>query len=239
VLANKKLGFVGGGNMAEALVKGLITSSFIEAKNIFVSDLIPERLEYLHKAYNVRITEDNRELVQKSDILVLAVKPQIVRNVLESFADLVGDNKLIISVAAGVSINLIENTLDAESKKKISVVRTMPNTPALVQEGVTAICGGDCVAKMDMEVAHHILATQSPPQIAVTPSCTNAGVLGMVRTTEIFFLLSASKVFSIRFIDTPAATEIISLLSPTKSAKLSNTFLTICGLTARTNMSLF
>ena len=91
------------------------------------------------------------ELVQKSDILVLAVKPQAVSKALESFSDLVDSNKIIISVAAGISVNLIEDTLDAEGKKKISVIRTMPNTPALVQEGATAICGGGHSSKLDIK----------------------------------------------------------------------------------------
>ncbi|MBT6295284.1 MAG: NAD(P)-binding domain-containing protein, partial [Nitrospina sp.] len=143
VLTNKRLGFVGGGNMAEALVKGLLASSLVASKNIFISDLISDRLEYLSKEYKVKTTSDNRELVEKSDILVLAVKPQAVKKVLESFSDLIDSNTNIISVAAGISINLIEDTLDAEGKKKISVIRTMPNTPALVQEGATAICGSE------------------------------------------------------------------------------------------------
>ena len=113
MLANKKLGFVGAGNMAEALVKGLVTGIFVEAKNILVSDPILERLEYMHKEYGVKTTADNRELVQKSDILILAVKPQITTSVLESFADLVDENKLVVSVVAGLSIKSIENALNA------------------------------------------------------------------------------------------------------------------------------
>jgi pyrroline-5-carboxylate reductase len=156
VLSNKKIGFVGGGNMTEALVKGLLASSLITSKDIFISDLISDRLEYLSKEYKVKTTGDNHELVQKSDILVLAVKPQAVKKVLESFSDLVDSNKTIISVAAGISIKLIEDTLDVERKKKISVIRTMPNTPALVQEGATAICGSEHSSKLDIKIAHHI-----------------------------------------------------------------------------------
>jgi pyrroline-5-carboxylate reductase len=156
VLTNKKLGFIGGGNMAEALVKGLLGSSLVASKDIFISDLIPDRLEYLSKEYKVKTTDDNRELVEKSDILVLAVKPQTVKNVLESFAGFIDSNKSIISVAAGISISLIEDTLEAKGKNKISVIRTMPNTPALVQEGATAICGSEHSSKLDMKIAHHI-----------------------------------------------------------------------------------
>ena len=141
MLSNKKIGFIGGGYMAEALVKGLLSSSLVASKDIFISDLISDRLEYLSKEYKVKTTGDNRELVQK---------------VLESFSDLVDSNKTIISVAAGISIKLIEDTLDVERKKKISVIRTMPNMPALVQEGATAICGSEHSSKLDIEIAHHI-----------------------------------------------------------------------------------
>tara|TARA_Y100000758_G_scaffold279512_1_gene225979 strand:- start:23 stop:853 length:831 start_codon:yes stop_codon:yes gene_type:complete len=156
VLTNKKLGFIGGGNMAEALLKGLLAASSIGPKDILVSDLLSERLEYLNKEYKVKTTDDNRKLVQKCDILILAVKPQVVKKVLESFSDLVDSNKIIISVAAGISINFIEDALGSERKKNISVIRTMPNTPALVQEGATAICGGEYSTKRDLKVAHYI-----------------------------------------------------------------------------------
>ncbi len=155
MLTNKKLGFIGGGNMTEALLKGLLASSSVGLKNILVSDLLSDRLEYLNKEYKVKTTDDNRILVQKSDILILAVKPQVVSKVLESFSDLMS-HKIIISVAAGISISFIEDILNREGKKEISVIRTMPNTPALVQEGATAICGGGHSSKLDIKIAHHI-----------------------------------------------------------------------------------
>ena len=156
MLTNKKLGFIGGGNMTEALLKGLLASSSVGPKDILVSDLLSDRLEYLNKEYKVKITDDSRKLVQKSDILILAVKPQIVGKVLESFSDIVDSHKIIISVAAGISINFIEDILNRKGKNKISVIRTMPNTPALVQEGATAICGGGHSSKLDIKIAHHI-----------------------------------------------------------------------------------
>jgi pyrroline-5-carboxylate reductase len=156
VLTKKKLGFIGGGNMTEALLKGLLASTYAAPKNILVSDLLLDRLDYLNKEYKVKTTDDNRKLVQKSDILILAVKPQTVKKVIESFSDLVDSNKIIISVAAGIPISLIEKTLDIEGKKKISVIRTMPNTPALVQEGATAICGSSHSSNLDLKIAHHI-----------------------------------------------------------------------------------
>ena len=156
MLTKKKLGFIGGGNMTEALLKGLLASTYAAPKNILVSDLLLDRLDYLNKEYKVKTTDDNRKLVQKSDILILAVKPQTVKKVIESFSDLVDSNKIIISVAAGIPITFIEKTLDIEGKKKISVIRTMPNTPALVQEGATAICGSSHSSNLDLKIAHHI-----------------------------------------------------------------------------------
>ena len=142
--------------MAEALVKGLVATPSIEADNIILSDPVTERLEYLQKEYSVKTTTNNRELVKISDILIVAVKPQVIKGVLAEVADLLDSNKLIISVVAGLPISFIENILDPSGEKKISVARTMPNTPALVQEGMTAICFSSQVSKVNVEVAHYI-----------------------------------------------------------------------------------
>ncbi len=156
MLRSKKLGFIGGGNMAEAMIKGLISASFVEPKNIFVSDVVPDRLEFLHSEYKVKTVQDNRELVEKCDILVLAVKPQVIKKVIEKVRDLIDAKKLLVSVAAGVPIETILEVLKAGQNKKYNVVRTMPNTPALVQEGVTAIAAGDNVSKVDIQIAHRL-----------------------------------------------------------------------------------
>jgi pyrroline-5-carboxylate reductase len=156
VLTSKKLGFVGGGNMAEAMLKGLLSAAFIEAKNIMVSDVSSARRDFLHTEYKVKATDDNREVAAKSDILVLAIKPQIVKKVLEEIHDLIDSKKLIVSIAAGVSIETIDDILRAGQDKKVCIVKTMPNTPALVQEGVTAIASCSHVSKMDVKIAHRL-----------------------------------------------------------------------------------
>lgn len=142
--------------MAEAMVKGLIAASFIEPKNIIVSDAVPERLDLIHREYKVKVTSDNRELVGKSDILILAIKPQVIKEVLSGIHDLVTEKHLVISIAAGVSIKTIEELLRLDDSRKVGVVRTMPNTPALVQEGVTALAPCKHVSKADLQVAHRI-----------------------------------------------------------------------------------
>lgn len=156
MLKNKKLGFIGGGNMAEAMIKGLLSASFIEAKNIFVSEPSEAKRDTLHAEYKIKVSADNRELVKKCDILILAVKPQIFQEVLVDICSLVDSDNLVISIAAGVPISIIDDALRGDKNKKFSIVRTMPNTPALVQEGVTAIASGKHVNKTDVKIAHRI-----------------------------------------------------------------------------------
>jgi len=158
VLRSKKLGFIGGGNMAEAMIKGLISASFVESKNIFVSDVVSARLEFLRSEYKVKAVPDNRELVEKSDILILAVKPQVVKKVIENIRDLMDAKKLLVSVAAGVPISTILAVLKTGQDRKYNIVRSMPNTPALVQEGVTAIAAGENVSKADIQIAHRLFS---------------------------------------------------------------------------------
>ena len=156
MLKNKKIGFIGGGNMAEAMIKGLLSASFIEAKNVFVSEPSEAKRDTLHAEYKIKVSADNRELVKKCDIIILAVKPQILQEVLVDIRSLVDSDKLIISIAAGVPIAIIDDALRGDKNKKFSIVRTMPNTPALVQEGVTAIASGEHVRKIDVKIAHRI-----------------------------------------------------------------------------------
>ena len=111
MLKNKKIGFLGGGNMADAIIKGLISASFIEVKNICVSDIDLSRLEQLREAYKVKITQDNREVVSASDIVIFAVKPQVIQKVLNEVRNLIDDSVLCVSVVAGVPICAMEAIL--------------------------------------------------------------------------------------------------------------------------------
>ena len=156
MLKNKKIGFIGGGNMAEAIIKGLITSRFIEAKNITVSDTTQMRLNFLQKKHKVLITSDNRKTTAKSDIVIIAVKPETVSKVLNEVGDLADNKKLFVSVAAGIHICHMEKSLIGNRGKKVGVVRTMPNTPSLVMEGVTAISHGTHVSKKELQIVHRI-----------------------------------------------------------------------------------
>lgn len=152
MLGVKKIGVIGGGNMGSALIGGILSSGLLPSSNLFVSDVDENRLEYLKKTYGVVTTVNNREVAAVSDILILAVKPQNMAEVLEELRPVVDSNKLIISIAAGISTHYIEGHLD----KGVRVVRVMPNTPALIGEGATAITRGTCATDDDLASAGHI-----------------------------------------------------------------------------------
>ena len=156
VLKNKKIGFIGGGNMAEAIIKGLLSSSIIKASNIFVSEPNNERQNFLTSEYKIKVLKNNLDLAKKSDVLIVAVKPQIMSEVLSRIAENVDSKTLVVSVAAGYPVSQIEKALKQGKKKKLCVVRTMPNTPSVVLEGVTAITAGKSVSKADLKISHEI-----------------------------------------------------------------------------------
>jgi pyrroline-5-carboxylate reductase len=156
VIKNIKLGFLGGGNMSQAILKGLLSASVINPKEIIVSDVDSKKLNSLKKDFKINTTLKNRETVTKSDVIIISVKPQNVDEVLQDTSDLAHGKKLFISVAAGVPIAKITNILSGKQPKKLAVARTMPNTPALVLQGVTAISFSDHVKKSDKQIVHQI-----------------------------------------------------------------------------------
>jgi pyrroline-5-carboxylate reductase len=153
-MKTKTLGFVGGGNMAEALVKGLLHAKVVPPEGILVSDVKTERLAHFVQQHGVRTTQDNHELVRTSDVIVLSVKPQVIDKVLALIGGDVRSGQLVISVAAGVPVSAIE----ARLPEGTHVVRSMPNTPATVQAGATAIAPGTHATDDDLEVARSLFA---------------------------------------------------------------------------------
>ena len=146
-----KIGFIGGGKMATAIIKGIINSKWCEPNNIFVSDKNEEALNSLKENYHVSTTIDNLEVVKNSNIILLAVKPFVLRDVLNEIKDFVQKDTLVLSIAAGISIKTIQEILG-----DVAVIRIMPNTPALVNEGMSAICKADNVIDTQVEIAKTI-----------------------------------------------------------------------------------
>jgi len=146
------IGFIGSGNMAEALIKGIITADLYKSENILVSDIRQERLDFLAQEYRVQPVEENASLAQKVSILVLSVKPQNMAEALASIKDAIRQETLVISIAAGIRTAKIAAALG-----DIAIVRVMPNTPALIGEGASALFAND-KAKPILEKAKSIFS---------------------------------------------------------------------------------
>ena len=148
-MKGKTVGFLGAGNMAGALIKGLLHAGALAPSAIVASDVNGERLAQLASAHGIRTTSDNHELVRGCDVLVLAVKPQVIDKVLTAVAADVKPTQLVISIAAGVPLAGIEARLPTGTH----VVRSMPNTPAIALAGATGISAGTHATEDDVAVA--------------------------------------------------------------------------------------
>lgn len=132
------IGFIGAGNMAEALIKGIINGKLYNPENVFISDIRDERLKFLSEKYGVTACEGNGELASKAQTVVLSIKPQKMTDALESIKDAIDSEKLVISIAAGITVANIADVLG-----DVKIVRVMPNTPALIGQGAGALFGNE------------------------------------------------------------------------------------------------
>jgi len=152
VIQNKSVALVGAGFMGASLIRGLVNSKTISPQRISAFDANHETLKVLSGQLGVRAAMDNKEAVKNADVVILAVKPQIVADVAKSFSEEIDGEKLVISIAAGVTIK----SLDAMFPPGARIIRAMPNMPAMVGEAATAICAGGAVEKDDIEIARQI-----------------------------------------------------------------------------------
>lgn len=150
-IENKKLGFIGTGKMGEALIKGILQAQLVPPENIFASDADFTKLQLLENEYKINTCKDNCAAVVGSDVIIIAVKPQTVPAVLKEIKNSI-KKQLIISIAAGVTIETYENALPRGTK----VVRVMPNIAAIVKEAASAISLGSAVSKEDASIAASI-----------------------------------------------------------------------------------
>ncbi len=153
-IKGRSVGFVGAGNMGEALIKGLLAANLVPAEAIHATDVRLERLKELNRQYGIQISSDNAELIRHADIVILAVKPQVMDAVLTEIAPAITRRKLLISIAAGVSTAKMRAVL----RKDARLIRVMPNTPALVLEGVTAVAKAEGLEADDLETAGEIFS---------------------------------------------------------------------------------
>ncbi len=149
MLTNKKISIIGTGNMGQALVSGLVGSGSSKPKNIICTDVREAKLQSVEKQYGVHTTTNNLEAVTRAQIIIYAVKPQIMASVLNETAAKLDMSKLIISIAAGVPMEAIESFLN----KKLRLIRVMPNIAAAVKEAATAVAAGKHASEEDIKLA--------------------------------------------------------------------------------------
>ena len=143
---SKKIGFIGCGNMGSAMVGGLIKSGFQKKEDIIVSARTQASVDKIKNSFDVFGTTDNKYVAKNSDIVVFAVKPNMYKNVVEEVKEELTKDKLIITIAAGISISNMEEWLGSDAK----VIRTMPNTPALVGEAMYGVCPNKNVSEEEL-----------------------------------------------------------------------------------------
>lgn len=151
---NKKAGFIGCGKMASAIIKGVLDSKFLQPENIFVSEINEEIAQKKQEELKISIFTDNKIVAKNSDIIFLATKPHFIKDVLREIKEELSDEKLIVSIAAGISTKDIED----EIGKNIAVIRVMPNAPALILEGMSGIARGKYTTNEQVEFVQEFLS---------------------------------------------------------------------------------
>ena len=157
----KTIGFIGLGNMGQAILKGMLINGFTTANQVIVSRRHPEALVQIEEKFGVETTTDNRVVAKQADLLILAVKPNIYASIMQEIRDYVKDDVIIVHIAAGISIATIETAF----ARPIKVARAMPNTPAMVGQAMTGLCFNDALNAEDKKVVANLFASLGKVEI--------------------------------------------------------------------------
>jgi len=177
------IGFIGGGNMAEALIKGILRSG---KKDVFVSEPRDERRSYLEQTYRIQTTSDNREICRKCPLVILAVKPQNMDEVTAEISGFLSGTALVISIAAGITLAYLSQRLKTQR-----IIRVMPNTPALVQEGMSVLSMCECIQDGELAPVREIF--MSVGRVIVLPEKYMDAVTAVSGSGPAFYALFAEK----------------------------------------------
>ncbi|MBM4102920.1 MAG: pyrroline-5-carboxylate reductase [Planctomycetes bacterium] len=177
------IGIIGGGNMAEAIIKGILSSGMYKPKDIMASDVRPERLDYIAKTYKVKTTPNNEELVNYAKVVLICVKPQSVKQMLDGIEHKIRDNTLVISIAAGINAAYLAKRLS-----RCRIIRAMPNTPAMVGEGATALFSANA-DKAGIEYAAKLFSAVGRAVVVGTEDLMNVVTAVSGSGPAYFFLL--------------------------------------------------
>lgn len=160
-----KVGFIGCGNMASAMLGGIIQKGVVAKEDLMASARTEKTRKKIKEEFQIAAIEDNKELAAKSDIIVLAIKPVYMEEVIEEIAECVTEEKIIVTLAPGKTLEWLDVTFGKPTK----LIRTMPNTPALVGEGMTALCPNELVSDREMQVVEEIFQSFGKTQVVSEP----------------------------------------------------------------------
>lgn len=149
-----KISIIGGGKMGEAIVSGLLQSGELASKDILVAETLEKRREHINKTHNVKCYENIRDVVEFCDVIIIAVKPKDLREVIEGLNKSIASRKILISIVAGTPINYIQEYLTIE----VPIVRAMPNLACAVGEAMIVICPSDKVNEHDLKITNVLLS---------------------------------------------------------------------------------
>ena len=156
-----KLGFIGTGNMASAIMGGIIKNQIIPANDIIGADVMEAGRERVKEQFKIQVTADNHEVINSSDIVILSVKPQFYASVIADIKDVVTDNQIIITIAPGKTLAWLAEQFG----KEVNIVRTMANTPAMVGAGMTAVCPNEHLTEDEIAYVKSLLESFSRAEI--------------------------------------------------------------------------
>ncbi len=151
----KRIGFIGCGKMGEAFIRGILSAQFSTPERIVASDTDLDRCQILEKATGIKTTQENRKIAASTDVLFLAIKPNIIEKILQELKEVITPRHLVVSIAAGIPISFIESQLNSECR----IVRIMPNTPCLVGATAAAYSLGKHATEDDRTFVHEVLNT--------------------------------------------------------------------------------
>lgn len=182
-----KIGFIGLGNMAKAIIGGMIKQGIVTADEIIGSAKTETTRSKLKEEYGIATVADNRQVAEEAKVLVLAVKPIFFPEVIHEIKDVMSEEKLIISIAAGKTMEWIGKEFD----KTIKLIRCMPNTPALVGEGCTAVCSNPLVAKEDEDFCLKLMGSFGKAIVIPERLMDAAGAVGGSSPAFVFMFIEA------------------------------------------------
>lgn len=201
------LGFIGAGNMGTAMVKSIASSGIVKAENIYIYDVDTEKVGLLKKETGISVLGSSMEVFQKSDVIILAVKPNMVKLVLEACKGSFAQDKILVSIAVGLPISLYKGIVGSDKK----VIRTMPNTPALVGEGMTLVSFDNNITEDDLKLVLPLFETMGKVE-----------VLDEKLMSEVTALTGSSPAYVFMFIEAMADAAVLSGIPRNLAYKLAS-----------------